>query len=64
MYYSKLFTLALVVIGIPFSLVMSSACVLPLDIHATARDSSTPIGTATTTSRSAARISYPRISLQ
>lgn len=44
---------------LPFSLVMSSACVLPLDIHATARDSRTPIGTATATSRKAARISYP-----
>lgn len=37
---------------------MSSACVLPLDIHAMVRDSSTPIGTATTASLNAARISY------
>lgn len=43
---------------LPLSLLMSSGCVLPLDIHAIVRDSSTPMGTATTARRSAARISY------
>lgn len=37
---------------------MSSGCVFPLDIHAMVRDSSTPIGKATTARRNAARISY------
>ena len=44
--------------NLPLSLLISSACVLPLDIHAMVRDSSTPIGTATTASLNAARISY------
>lgn len=38
---------------------ISSACVLPLDIHAIARDSSKPIGIAATASRKATRMSYP-----
>lgn len=43
---------------LPLSLLISSGFVLPLDIHAIVRDSSTPMGTATTARRSAARISY------
>lgn len=43
---------------LPLSLLMSSACVLPLDIHAMVRDSSTPIGTATIARRQAASMSY------
>lgn len=42
---------------LPLSLLMSSAWVLPLDIHAMVRDSSTPMGTATIARRKAARIS-------
>lgn len=43
--------------SLPLSLLMRSACVLPLDIHAMVLDRSTPMGTATTARRRAACIS-------